>query len=179
MLAANRSLSNCTWEIKDIGWRSASYVVQLPSLKFANGLTNRRINVQAPVFQRCLYVCPLVCIHVCHSVSNKTFVLPNTDNQTEINMKQCVKFWITWKQRILCIWNDNHWRFTFYNSLIIHRVEIGLQLTSHWTIWPPFRKLRRQTHFPECKYHNWDFYWEILLKVVPKGPFDNKSALVR
>ena len=39
MARANGSLSKCTW---DIGWRSAWYVAQVPSLNFTNGLVNGR-----------------------------------------------------------------------------------------------------------------------------------------
>ena len=54
--------------------------------------------------------------------------------------------------------------------------QIKYYLISPWTKWPPFHRWHFQVHFYEWKFV---YFFQIWLKIVPKGLIDNKPSLVQ
>ena len=109
----------------------------------------------------------------------------------KILLPQLTKFEVC-QNRLYRIWKENFLKSTCLTPSFICPRSSGngnieswcLPLTHHtryviscinsWTKWPPFRRRLFHLHFCERK----SISIQISLKFVPKGPTDNKSALV-
>ena len=69
-------------------------------------------------------------------------------------------------------------RQKFHYNFFLNGEECFIPVHSHlshlpWTKWPQFRRRHLQRYF-----HEWNILIQISLKVIPKGPIDNKSVLL-